>query len=168
MPPRSGAAAAAPSYPSAFGRSEPRHSFRQITSDYIVQSLQGALSTQDELKRGNTVLVVDDFALSVLNSAVSQNELLSAGFMTVCPFETKKQLEGGLRRRQYSNLDVLYFMRPKRSNLARVLEDYRQDVVEEKHDLMERIFPCIFGGLPEVVRDPAMYADCRLLLLPGM
>jgi hypothetical protein len=35
-------------------------------------------------RRGNNVLVVDDFALSIVNAAVSQSELLKAGFMSAC------------------------------------------------------------------------------------
>ena len=125
---------------------------------------------QEASRKGNSVLVVDDFALGVINSCVSQQDLLKAGFITVCPFETKKELAAGLRRRRYEKLDVLYFMRPKKANLSRVLEDYRVDVPPPKTDLLERffgLFPCIFKGIPEVESEPAAYANARILLLPG-
>ena len=114
------------------------------------------------------MLVVDDFALAILNAAVSQNDLLRIGFMSVCPFETKKQLAEGLMRRRYQYLDVVYYMRPKRSNLQRICEDYRQDMHDETPDLLDRCFPCIFRGLGEVEPDPPMYADCRVLIIPGL
>ncbi len=40
------------------------------------------MSGQDESKKGNTVLVVDSLALSVINASVSQNDLLKAGFIS--------------------------------------------------------------------------------------
>jgi hypothetical protein len=58
-----------------------------------------AVAAQEPAKKGNTVLVVDDFSLAVLNAAVSHNDLLKAGFMTICPLETKRELNEGLRRR---------------------------------------------------------------------
>jgi hypothetical protein len=41
-----------------------------------------AVAGQTPDKKGNNVLVVDDFALSVINAAVSHNDLLKAGFMS--------------------------------------------------------------------------------------
>ena len=105
---------------------------------------------QDITKKGNTVLVVDDFALDIINSCVTQAELLKAGFMTVCPFETKREIAAGLRRRRYDKLDALYLMRPKKVNLARVVEDFKVDVPEDKRDIIERLFPCIFRGIGEL------------------
>jgi hypothetical protein len=64
------------------GRSEPRKPFRALVSEHIVATLMSAVADQAPEKKGNNVLVVDDFALSVLNAAVSQNELLKAGFMS--------------------------------------------------------------------------------------
>ena len=65
--------------------SEPRPSFRALTAECILASLRGALATEeDAARRSNVVLVVDDFALSVLNAAVSQNDLLKAGIMSAC------------------------------------------------------------------------------------
>lgn len=46
----------------------------------------------------------------------------------MCPLETKKQLADGLRRRRYEHLDALYYMRPKKNNLSRIADDYRQEV----------------------------------------
>lgn len=43
-----------------------------------------AVAGQAPEKKGNNVLVVDDFALSVINAAVSHNDLLKAGFMSAC------------------------------------------------------------------------------------
>ena len=43
-----------------------------------------AVAGQTPDKKGNNVLVVDDFALSVVNAAVSHNDLLKAGFMSAC------------------------------------------------------------------------------------
>jgi hypothetical protein len=108
------------------------------------------MSGQDPSRKGNTVLVVDDFALDVINACVSQADLLKAGFMTVCPFEKKKELAAGLRRRRYDKFDALYFMRPKKANLERVVEDFRDDVPEAKPDFLERLFPCIFKGIPDL------------------
>jgi hypothetical protein len=86
----------------------------------------------------------------------------------VCPFETKKELANGLRRRRYEHLDVLYYMRPKKSNLNRVCADYEQPDEEPTPDLFERCFPCLFRGLAVDDTEPPMYADCRLLLIPGL
>jgi len=147
---------------------EPRKSFRALVADQIVACLVSATASQAEEKRGSNVLVVDDFALGVLNAAVSQDELFKAGFMTVCPFETKKQLTAGMRRRKYPSLDVLYFMRPKKSNLQKIIDDYRQDVVISNPDLFEKLFPCIFRGVPDIEPEPPMYSDCRMLVLPGL
>ena len=73
-------------------------------------------------------------------------------FAAVCPFESKKQLAASLRRRPYSSFDVLYLCRPKKSNLARIIDDYRVAVDESPPDLWERFlsqfFPCVFGGIP--------------------
>ena len=41
-----------------------------------------AVASQDALHKGNTVLVVDDFALGVLNSVLSHNDILQAGFIS--------------------------------------------------------------------------------------
>ena len=38
----------------------------------------------------------------------------------------------------------------------------------DKRDLIERFFPCIFSGIDDAVADPPMYADCRLVLIPGL
>ena len=85
----------------------------------------------------------------------------------MCPFETKKQLADGLRRRQYDTLEALYFMRPKRSNLGKLCDDFKQEVVEEKKDVLERLFPCILRGIEELAPPPGLYASARLLILPG-
>lgn len=47
-----------------------------------------AAAGQAPEKKGNNVLVVDDFALSIINAAVSHNDLLKAGFMSelVAPY----------------------------------------------------------------------------------
>jgi hypothetical protein len=116
----------------------------------LLSALTAAMSGQDPSRKGNTVLVVDDFALDVINACVSQADLLKAGFMTVCPFEKKKELAAGLRRRRYDKFDALYFMRPKKANLEKVVEDFRDDVPEAKPDLLERLFPCIFKGIPDL------------------
>lgn len=39
---------------------------------------------------------------------------------------------------------------------------------EDKRDLIERLFPCIFRGLKEADKEPPMYADCRLVVIPGL
>lgn len=151
-----------------FSRPEPRKSFRSIVADNLVATLSSAMAGQAPEKKGNNVLVVDDYALAILNAAVSQSDLVKVGFIAVCPFETKKQLADGRRRRPYPALDVLYFMQPKKKNLQRLMEDYKTDIVEEKKDIFERFLPCIFKGVPTSEPDPAMYADCRMLVLPGI
>jgi hypothetical protein len=40
------------------------------------------MANQAPERKGNNVLVVDDFALSIINAAVSQSEILKAGFMS--------------------------------------------------------------------------------------
>jgi hypothetical protein len=50
----------------------------------IIATLMSAVAGQTPDKKGNNVLVVDDFALSVVNAAVSHNDLLKAGFMSAC------------------------------------------------------------------------------------
>jgi hypothetical protein len=94
----------------------------------IIACLTSAVAAQSELKRGNNVLVVDDYALSIIHASVGLTEILKAGFLTVSPFETKKELADDKRRRKHEALDVLYYMRPKKSNLQRVMDDYKQDV----------------------------------------
>jgi len=62
----------------------PRLSFRLQTAEVIKNCLEQAMITQDEgpgSSKGNNILVVDDFSLSVLNAAVSQNDILKAGFI---------------------------------------------------------------------------------------
>jgi len=62
----------------------PRLSFRLQTSEVIKTSLEQAMITQEEgsgSSKGNNILVVDDFSLSILNAAVSQNDILKAGFI---------------------------------------------------------------------------------------
>lgn len=86
----------------------------------------------------------------------------------MCPFETKKELAAGKRRRRYEHLDVVYYMRPRKSNLARVISDYEQAAEAPQPDFLEQCFPCMFRGLalpPDEA--PPMYSDCRLLLIPG-
>ena len=63
----------------------PRLSFRMQTSLLIKSCLEEAMCTQEEgpgSSKGNNVLVVDDFSLSILNAAVSQNDILKAGFIS--------------------------------------------------------------------------------------
>ena len=48
----------------------------------VIACLTSALSGQSAEKRGSTVLVVDELALSILNAAVPQSEILKAGFMS--------------------------------------------------------------------------------------
>ena len=87
----------------------------------------------------------------------------------MCPFEKKRELAEGRRRRRYEHLDVLYYMRPKKSNLSRVVGDYEQPAEVPTPDFFERCFPCIFRGLDAADEaEPPMYADCRLLLIPGV
>ena len=88
--------------------------------------------------------------------------------VAVCPFETKKQLADGLQRRRYQFLDAVYYMRPKKSNLQRICDDYKQDVKKERPDVFELCFPCLFSGLPDVAPDPPMYANCHVLIIPGL
>ena len=88
-----------------YGAREPRKPFRALVADRacdlgvsltlhlcdspspaptpeLVASLTSAVSSQDELLQGNNVLVVDDFALGVLNSVLSHNAILKAGFLS--------------------------------------------------------------------------------------
>lgn len=124
-----------------------RKSFRALAIERLTNDLKEAMAGQDEAKKGNTVLVVDSFTLTVVNSILSYNDQLSAGFFTVCPFETAKELKSGLRRRQYDALDALYFMRNSRKNLERVINDFKDDTPPRTPDLLERIFPCIFSDI---------------------
>ena len=48
----------------------------------IVASLISCVADQAPEQKGNNVLVVDEFALSVLNASVSLNELLKVGFIS--------------------------------------------------------------------------------------
>ena len=48
----------------------------------IVASLISCVADQAPEQKGNNVLVVDEFALSVLNAAVSLNDLLKVGFIS--------------------------------------------------------------------------------------
>jgi hypothetical protein len=41
-----------------------------------------AVANQEPEKKGNNVLVVDDYALSIINAAISQSDILKAGFMS--------------------------------------------------------------------------------------
>jgi hypothetical protein len=65
-----------------YGRPEPRKPFRTLVSEHIVATLVSAVADQPASKKGNNVLVVDDFALSIVNAAVGHNNLLKAGFMS--------------------------------------------------------------------------------------
>jgi hypothetical protein len=58
-------------------------------------------------------------------------------------------------------------MRPKRSNLGKLCDDFKQEVLEEKKDVLERLFPCILRGIEELAPPPGLYASARLLVLPG-
>jgi hypothetical protein len=161
---------ARPRFPRAQRHTTPILSHAPRHAAELLAAFSAAMQGQDPSRKGNSVLVVDDFALGVINACVSQQDLLKAGFISVCPFETKKELAAGLRRRRYDKLDVLYFMRPKKANLARVVDDYKADAPPPSPDLLERffsLFPCIFKGIPELEGEPAMYADARLLLLAG-
>jgi len=124
-----------------------RKSFRALAVERLTSDLKEAMAGQDEAKKGNTVLVVDSFTLTVVNSILSYNDQLSAWFFTVCPFETAKELKNGLRRRQYDALDALYFMRNSRKNLERVINDFKDDTPPRVPDILERIFPCIFSDI---------------------
>jgi hypothetical protein len=103
----------------------------------------------------------------ITNQPLSSTSSFSSHIIAVCPFETKKQLADGLRRRQYDTLDALYFIRPKRTNLGRLCDDFKQEVIEEKKDVLERLFPCILRGIEELAPPPGLYASARLLVLPG-
>jgi hypothetical protein len=137
----------------------------------IVSTLTASLADQAPEQKGNTILVVDDFSLSIINACLSQTEVLSCGFMTICPLETKSELKKGLRRRKYDTLDVVYYLRPKKANLQRILEDYTQDVAPQKRDIFERciraVLPCVFWGVRDPPPDPPMYAHARLVAVPG-
>ena len=87
--------------------------------------------------------------------------------IAVCPFESKKDIAEGLHRRRYTALDVLYFMKAKKPNIMKLIDDYKQDAAPPPPDLLERLFPCILKGIPDVDKEPTMYADCRLLVIPG-
>lgn len=93
--------------------------------------------------------------------------LLLLSLLAVCPFESKKDLADGLHRRRYTALDVLYFMKAKKPNIMKLIDDYKQDAAPPPPDLLERFFPCILKGIPDVDKEPTMYADCRLLVVPG-
>ena len=71
------------------GRAESRRPFRTLVSEHIIATLMSAVAGQSPDKKGNNVLVVDDFALSVINAAVSHNDLLKAGFMSACGAERR-------------------------------------------------------------------------------
>jgi len=136
-----------------------RKSFRTLVTERLIADLKESMVGQEDAKIGNTVLVVDSFTLMVVNSILSYNEQLKAGFFTVCPFETAKELKSGLRRRQYDSLDALYFIRNSRKNLERVVADFADDSPEVKPELLERLFPCIFSGLnSDIVRERSAYS----------
>lgn len=129
---------------------EARRSFRTVVRDRLLKDLSEAMDGQAGAKKGNTVLVVDSFTLDVINSCLTRTELVGAGFFTVCPLEEKSELAKGLRRRPYPTLDALYFMRRKKPNLQRVLEDFKDDSPPHEPDWLERLFPCIFSGIQKV------------------
>jgi hypothetical protein len=144
-----------------------RKCFKELVSERLLRDLRDAMAGQDESRAGNTVLVVDPFTLTVVNSCISYTDQLSAGFFTVAPFETAKELARGLRRRQYDTLDALYFMRNTRKNLERLQKDFEDAEEAPVPDLWERLFPCVFSGLADAAPDPPMYASARVLFLPG-
>lgn len=129
---------------------EARRTFRTIVRDRLLRDLTEAMDGQLGAKKGNTVLVVDSFTLDVINSCLSRTDIVGAGFFTVCPLEEKKELAQGLRRRAYHTLDALYFMRQKKPNLQRLLEDFKDETPPHEPDWLERLFPCIFSGIQKV------------------
>lgn len=145
---------------------DPRKTFRSLVADQLLTSLRKSIADQDPSKSGNTVLVVDEQALSVLNAALPQSEVLKAGFMTVAPFENEEEESSTLRRRRYPQLDVVYFMRHTAANLKLILRDYAQDVFADEPDIFERCFPCIFRGISALDIEPPWYADVRILTIP--
>ena len=120
---------------------EARRSLRKIVHDRLLRDLTEAMEGQQGAKKGNTVLVVDSFTLSVINSCLSRTDIVGAGFFTVCPLEEKKELQKGLRRRPYPTLDALYFVRQKKPNLQRVLDDFKDETPPREPDWLERLFP---------------------------
>lgn len=167
----------------------------------VLSTLTAAVSAQEGSKKGNTVLVVDEDALTILNACIPPDDLIRSGFISallvtlgsrgslalfvslllgitclprvvsavvavVAPLENEDELSSGKRRPKHEALDVLYFMRPTRSNLDLIIKDYEAEVEPEERDFMERCMPCLFKGIRTIEPEAPWYADCRLITLP--
>jgi len=77
-------------------------------------------------------------------------------------FESKSKLSQGVGRAAYYPLHVVYYCRPSKPNLLRILADYSQPV-EDDADCFEKLFPCIFRGISMAV-PPPMYNRASLII----
>lgn len=65
-------------------------------------------------------------------------------------FESEKDLKEGRRRRAYPELDVVYFFREDEEDRAVdiICRDFRVPRPPDTRDCFEKLFPCIFRGIP--------------------
>lgn len=88
--------------------------------------------------------------------------LLTTCITAVDKFESKSKLTQGVGRAAYYPLHVVYYCRPSKPNLLRILADYSQPV-EDDADCFEKLFPCIFKGISLTV-PPPMYNRASLII----
>jgi len=150
---------------------EKNKNLKELTCDKIIEVLRNNIVIEKDNSRvGLTVLIVDNYVLSLLNATIGLVSVIDMGYLYVDLFETDEDIKNGKRRRSYPGLDVVYFFSDKDLSVNRVCLDYRVDIINKQPTCIDRLLACtLYRGVPAFpIQTPNMYRDARFITIKDL
>jgi hypothetical protein len=147
---------------------EKNKTFKDLSHEAIINVLRNNIIIDGDTSRvGLTVLVVDNYVLSLLNATIGLSSITDIGYLLVDIFETDKEIEDGKRRKSYEGLDVVYFFADNSLSVERICLDYYSERLNKQFSCIDRLLACtIYRGIPLLPRQVAsMYRDARIITI---
>ena len=147
---------------------ERSQTLKELTRDKIIEVLRNNIIIDGDTSRvGLTILVVDDYVLSLLNSIIGLSNITDIGYLLIDLFETDEEIKNGKRRRSYPGLDVVYFFSDKKLSIERICLDYYVDIINKRPTCIDRLLACtLYRGVPSYpIQSSNMYRDARIITI---
>lgn len=144
------------------------NTLKELTCSKIIEVLRNNIIINGDVSRvGLTVLVVDNYVLSLLNTTIGLSNVIDIGYLLVDLFETDDEISDGKRRRSYPGLDVVYFFADRELSVNRICLDYRIDIINKQPTCIDRLLACtLYRGVPAFpVQVSNMYRDARIITI---